>query len=100
MSSDEFYSSMAWRRLRHRALMQAQFRCEVCRADLRRSGSRVDHIRSRVEAPALQWDLTNLRALCPACDNARHAEKGRNGQVIGCDTSGKPLNPHHPWRSS
>ena len=97
MTSDHFYSSMTWRRLRHRALVRAGFRCELCRADLRRTGSRVDHIRTRHEAPALQWDLSNLRALCPACDNVRHAEKGRGGRAIGCDENGLPLDPAHPW---
>lgn len=100
MTSDDFYSSMTWRRLRHRALVRAGFRCELCRADLHLTGSRVDHIRSRREAPALQWDLGNLRALCPGCDNARHAEKGHGGRRIGCDELGRPLDPRHSWRAS
>jgi 5-methylcytosine-specific restriction endonuclease McrA len=78
------YSDKRWPALRARALARDRHTCRSCGASLRGKGkARVDHIRPARQAPALAFDLANVRCLCPACDNARHAEKGRrHGQEI------------------
>ena len=59
------------------------WRCVLCRTSLHGLGrSRVDHIRTRHEAPELALVLANLRSLCPSCDNKRHAEKGGSPEVF------------------
>jgi hypothetical protein len=95
-----FYSSTEWATLRRRALERDRWRCVLCGANLHGFGrSRVDHIRPRDKAPELALVLENLRSLCPACDNARHAEKGGapGRALVGADASGWPTAPDHPW---
>jgi 5-methylcytosine-specific restriction endonuclease McrA len=78
---DGFYDTREWKAARARCLAAAGWQCVTCGADLRGLGnSRVDHIKSRKLFPDLALEPTNLRALCPPCDNKRHSEKGRNGQ--------------------
>jgi 5-methylcytosine-specific restriction endonuclease McrA len=95
-----FYSRPEWTTLRRRALERDRWRCTLCNASLHGRGrSRVDHIRSRQAAPSLALVLANLRSLCPACDNARHAEKGGapGRLLVGADASGWPTASDHPW---
>jgi len=66
-----------WPALRRAALRRDGYRCVWCGADV--SGwkaARVDHIVPVRVDPSRMLDLTNLRTLCPTCDNRRHAEKG------------------------
>src|SRR5262245_13179941 len=77
--SDPFYSSRAWKALRIRTLHRQGWLCLWCGASLAGQGmARVDHIKPRHYFPGRALDPTNVRALCPACDNRRHAEKGGN----------------------
>ena len=38
------------------------------------------HVKHRDAFPELQYDVTNGRALCEACHNRAHPEKGRRGK--------------------
>jgi 5-methylcytosine-specific restriction endonuclease McrA len=92
------YGSVEWKKARARALKRANYACEQCRADVRGRGrSRVDHRRTVKERPDLALEPTNLRVLCPTCDNRRHAEKGGADPMRGCDAQGLPTSPSHPW---
>lgn len=76
-SSSPFYKSKEWQAVRARVLRRDGYRCVVCQADLRPKGmSRVDHILSIRSRPELALVMTNLRSLCPSCDNSRHAGRG------------------------
>lgn len=94
---DPFYNTPQWRALRKQALIRDCYRCVVCQRDVHHKGqSRVDHIVSRRQRPDLSLVLSNVRTLCPSCDNKRHAEKGGSA-VHGVALDGTPLDPSHPW---
>jgi 5-methylcytosine-specific restriction endonuclease McrA len=99
LTPDPFYSSQAWRTLRARAVKLSAGRCLWCGADVRGWGkSRVDHIRSRREAPQLALVLGNLRVLCASCDNRRHADKGGAiNELRRTGANGLPLSAAHHW---
>jgi 5-methylcytosine-specific restriction endonuclease McrA len=80
MPGDRFYLSETWRKLRSEVLLRDGRRCVVCGAP----GVLVDHI---VPRKAGGQDVAeNLRTLCRACDNARHAEKRAPHRVaVGAD---------------
>ena len=88
-SADPFYSSRQWKEARYRALARASYRCEHCSKDLKGKGnSRVDHIETRKARPDLSLEPSNLRALCPSCDNKRHIEKGDTNRRSGTNPRG------------
>jgi 5-methylcytosine-specific restriction enzyme A len=107
-----FYDTPQWKALRRLALIRDGYRCTVCRCDVHGKGkARVDHIHSIHARPDLALVLSNLRVLCPSCDNQAHREKGgapgvpRQGKprdarfvIRGCDAQGRPLDPSHSWR--
>lgn len=76
------YRSPEWAKLRLAALRRDKFQCIICGQSVRGKGrSRVDHIQTVKSSPDLAWSLSNLRTLCPSCDNARHSEKMRKGGI-------------------
>ena len=92
------YGSTQWKQARARALKRANYCCENCRASVRGKGmSRVDHRQTVKDRPDLALEPSNLRVLCAACDNRRHAEKGGADPMRGCDARGLPTSPLHPW---
>lgn len=60
----------------------------------------VDHIVPHRGDEKLFWDVTNWQALCKACHDGAKAELEQTGTLRGCDTSGTPLDPGHPWNFS
>lgn len=97
---DSFYTSAEWRELRLFVLRRDRWRCVMCSAPVHFRGmARVDHIKTRKEAPELAMSASNLRTLCPRCDNQRHAEKGRRPGSVdpGANLRGQPLDPRHWW---
>lgn len=60
----------------------------------------VDHIVPHKGDRKLFWDRKNWQSLCKRChDSAKQAQE-RGGTIKGCDTSGLPLDPSHPWRGA
>lgn len=101
-----FYDTPAWKAVRRLALIRDGYRCTVCGCCVRGKGqARVDHIHGITERPDLALALSNLRTLCPACDNQAHREKRSNDKIKrnarfvikGCDSNGTPLDKDHPW---
>lgn len=92
-SRDPFYSSREWKDMRYRALARDGYCCTNCGVSVRGKGqSRVDHIKPKKTHPELALVLTNLRTLCAACDNARHAEKGSGGiEAVEIGLDGYPV---------
>ena len=105
--ADPFYTSPEWRALRLQALRRDGWRCVICRCSVAGKGqARIDHIKSYRTHPELALMLSNLRTLCPAHDNQSHREKGSRARqrrerfvIGGCDASGVPADPMHPWRA-
>ena len=97
--ADRFYRSDAWRTLRLVALRRDGWRCTVCgRSVAGRGEARVDHIKRRKDRPDLELELSNIRVLCPSCDNQSHREKATGNTnreerfvIRGCGPDGWPL---------
>lgn len=90
-SSKRGYDS-AWQRLRAAFLrehpMCAQPRCK-------RPATHVHHVKAVEDAPELRLDPSNLKGLCRECHERLHGRMLRGG----CDRSGWPTDPRHPWSS-
>lgn len=107
--SNPFYQTAAWRELRVACLIRDGYRCTVPGCHHSRNTSRmyVDHIVARPYSEHLTSAdvLTNLRTLCEQHDNAvrqdRAGKRRSMGKltVPGCDASGVPLDPTHPWNA-
>jgi 5-methylcytosine-specific restriction enzyme A len=108
--SDPFYSSRAWQRMRAVVLRDCDRRCAI--KGCMQAAKHVDHRISRRERPDLALTASNLVPLCQAHHNAktnrhdggfgrpvrRDADPYAGLRVRGCDASGMPLDPDHPWR--
>ena len=75
----EFYRSRAWRETSRAKLAAVGYRCEAGLAGCQGLAVEVHH-RTPIQTPEgwesrLDWD--GLEALCTACHNGRHREKGR-----------------------
>jgi len=58
----------------------------------------VDHIKPHKGDRKLFWCRKNWQSLCKHChDSIKQAEE-RSGIIRGCDLSGIPLDPSHPWK--
>lgn len=99
MPGDPFYQSDAWRRLRLEALRRDHWACVLCGTSVAARGqSRVDHIATRKARPDLALVLSNVRSLCPRCDNQRHTDKGAQDMGLrGADANGWPTSAGHTW---
>jgi len=96
--ADPFYGTKEWKKARAECVRLAAYRCRLCGSSVRGlNKSRVDHVKTKKEFPALALVQSNLRCLCVPCDNARHAEKGGAAADRGCDAQGIPLAAGHHW---
>jgi 5-methylcytosine-specific restriction endonuclease McrA len=90
-SSNPFYRSKAWLKVRAQALKRDNYCCTICGISIRGRGqSRVDHTIPLKVRPDLSLELSNLQSLCPGCDNRKSIdERNRKGQApreqIGLD---------------
>jgi hypothetical protein len=96
--TDPYYGSAAWKKLRAQRLHLDNYRCVICSAPAKV----VDHkVRRKSSAGMDNPGLDGLRSLCDRCDRAvkegKSGERGRGGVAPGCDASGMPLDPAHPW---
>ncbi|WP_424538834.1 HNH endonuclease signature motif containing protein [Sphingopyxis granuli] len=97
------YNTARWKRLRaaHLALEPA---CRGCRNSGRLTrANTVDHIVAISEGGPAYPGHDGLASYCPACHSAKTARGAEAGAVRstkprrGCDASGRPLDPTHPW---
>ena len=58
----------------------------------------VDHIEPHRGDMKLFWDLNNWQSLCDTCHNSFKQRLEKSGVAVGCDLSGIPTDPNHPWR--
>ncbi len=49
------------------------------------------------EAQRLFWSRKNWQPLCKHCHDSVKQRLEKSGRVAGCDASGRPLDPNHPW---
>ena len=89
-------NNAAWRKLRA-SVLQEQPMCADCEArGLLVPASEVHHIND----DACDNTRSNLVGLCKQC-HSRHTAHDQGFNVpMGCDVTGKPLNPHHHWNNA
>lgn len=76
------YNDKRWYAARARALRRSGWKCQHCKADVRKKhAARVDHIIKVSDDVSKAFDDDNLRVLCTSCDAARHREKGGGGKA-------------------
>lgn len=100
-----YYRSAHWRQLRWACFERDGGLCVV--PGCRRRARVADHIVTRPDVPCpTELDvLSNLRSLCASHDAQVKELGGKRKQggefaVRGCDESGWPLDPSHPWNRS
>ena len=75
--NDNYYSSHKHRQWRERVLKRAGYLCEEClRYGKQVPATVAHHIKHADEHPELRYVLSNGKALCSACHNKEHPEKG------------------------
>lgn len=57
----------------------------------------VDHIIPHKGDQRLFWRRSNWQSLCTTHHSATKQAEEKQGRLIGCDASGRPLDPSHPW---
>ena len=88
-----------WRTLRLNHLRKFPY-CVMCAQQRRlRFGNTVDHIVPHKGDPRLMLDHTNLQTLCVSHHSASKQREEIHGYSTACDTSGRPLDPRHPWNN-
>lgn len=60
----------------------------------------VDHITPHKGDMVLFWDRTNWQSLCGNCHNSYKQRLEKSGREVGCDASGRPVDPRHHWNVS
>lgn len=86
-----------WERYR-RIFLQAHPLCARCETQGKiTQATVVDHDKPARERPDLFWEPTNHVPLCASCHSSSKQRDERRGYTSGCDTSGRPLDPNHPW---
>jgi len=81
-----------WRRLRKKHL-DANPWCKRCGA----RGNVCDHIIPHRGELSLAYDETNLQTLCKQCHDSWKQRLEKTGGMQGCDLTGFPTDPKHPW---
>ncbi len=94
-SAQRGYGS-AWQRAR-KAYLLAHPLCVMCQEEGRTTPAEVvDHVIPHKGDPDLFWDQENWQALCKRHHDAAKQMEDK-GDVIGCDITGIPIDPDHPW---
>lgn len=86
MPNDPHYHRARHRAWREAVLRRAGYLCEECKRYGRTGpdglpvrATTAHHIKHRDEYPELAYLVSNGRALCEACHNKEHPEKGKRG---------------------
>ncbi|MGY0504281.1 HNH endonuclease signature motif containing protein [Luteimonas sp. e5] len=84
--------SKAWRTIR-KAVLTMEPLCRHCGE----AATDVDHI----DGDTFNNHLTNLMPLCKSCHSRKTAQEqaGKVAVIPGCDVTGWPLDPNHPWNA-
>lgn len=93
-------NSAAWKRLRAEVLADEPL-CRMCTArGLVVAATDVDHIEDSRADYTDDNSRENLQPLCHACHSLKTAASMGKSVTMGCDKSGLPLDPAHPWNKS
>lgn len=105
MPGGQFYQQSAWRRFRA-TILRARPVCETPGCGI--TATHVDHKLARRRGGA-DFDPDNVQSLCASCHSTkttlldggfgRPARPGARIRLSGCDATGMPRDPTHPWRT-
>ncbi len=88
-----------WRHKRDGILQRDKHLCQSCiKAGRITRATEVDHIIPIAFGGT--GEDSNLQAICETCHRAKTAQEANGGRPVtirGCDTSGVPIDPAHPW---
>ena len=104
----------AWQQARDQYLRENPLCAEHHRQGLVVAAAVVDHIvapklrearesgdsERLAEAQRMFWSRSNWQPLCKHCHDSVKQRAEKSGRVAGCDASGRPLDPRHPWNRS
>lgn len=77
MSSNPHYNKQRHRDWSHAVIKRAGYLCERCKRYGRKVPAKVAHHKIPItERPDLAYKISNGEALCDACHNREHPEKG------------------------
>jgi 5-methylcytosine-specific restriction protein A len=93
-----FYNTARWKALRDRQLAKQPL-CERCIAKGLVVRATVAHHRERHEGDAVKFFQGELASSCAPCHDVVEQGIEARGYEIGCDASGRPLAPDHPWNT-
>jgi len=89
--------------VRQQALVRDLYTCQRCHCIVI-EGNRhhpraaiANHKRPHKGDPELFFELTNVETVCKSCHDTRIQREEARGYTIGCDETGKPIDPNHPW---
>ena len=86
-------NSAAWQRLRA-SVLAGEPLCRMCQAfGFTTEATDVDHI----NGDPGDNSTDNLQPLCHECHSLKTAADHGKAVNLGCDVSGMPLDPNHPW---
>jgi len=89
--------SYQWQQARARYLKEHPL-CVMCQKLGRVEAAHVvDHITPHRDDKKLFWDRSNWQALCDHCHSSHKQRLEKTGRQAGCDASGAPVDPLHPW---
>lgn len=60
------------------------------------SATTVDHVIPHRGDETLFWE-GELQSLCSTCHSSHKQAQERGSGLRGCDATGRPLDPMHPW---
>jgi 5-methylcytosine-specific restriction enzyme A len=84
-----------WMRIRERQLRLHPL-CAMCMAKgFVTEATQVDHITPLFKGGTDAWN--NLQSLCDPCHDEKTREDLGQHRPTGCDLSGMPTDPTHPW---
>ncbi|WP_213148839.1 HNH endonuclease [Pseudomonas aeruginosa] len=90
-------NSAAWKRLRAEVLADEPL-CRMCAArGLVVAATDVDHIQDSRDDYSDDNSRANLQPLCHECHSIKTARGMGKSVTLGCDVSGLPVDPAHPW---
>lgn len=108
MARNNYYSSPHWRALKRATHERDGWKCVVPGCTTPTHRLTCDHIKRRpnVSQPTAFDVIGNTRTLCGNHDaRIKEAPSGKrrgNGKLVvsGCDVTGRPIDPNHPWNRS
>lgn len=91
------YRTARWRRIRAEQLSKQPL-CETCLSMGRITAATVcNHADKDSKATEEGFFAGPFTSECAPCHDSVIQRQERRGHIIGCDESGCPLDPSHPW---